>query len=391
MRAEELISIIVPVYNAAPYLKTCLDSICRQTYEKLEVILVDDGSSDESGEICDAYEKKDSRFHAFHQENQGVLAARNRGIAEAAGSYISFVDSDDWITPELYSCLYHEAKLQGADLVDSTRYIFDEAAGSCFAESERRSADHCEEYHKAGRAVGVVTEDVTWSLCGKLFERELLLENYGKVDRRLTYYEDAALVILCVIQARKCVLLDEPMYYYRQRSRSLCHSVVPNWLEQVNIFYCNMEQHVAGCSEKWMERVRYCVADGAVRGVNGMMGLGLRSRIPLYIPPFPELDEDGRVVLYGAGKIGRSYHQMFQLVRPHQLVLWVDKQHERLRQEGLGVEGIESLLKTEFDRLLIAVERRNSAMQIQEELEGYGIPAEKILWRPPRNMLSAGT
>jgi glycosyltransferase involved in cell wall biosynthesis len=390
METKELISVIVPVYNAAPYLKTCLDSICRQTYENLEVILVDDGSSDGGGEICDAYERKDCRLRVIHQENRGVLAARNKGVVAAKGNYISFVDSDDWITPELYTCLYHEAKLQGADLVDSARYIFDETAGSCFAESERRS-EHCEEYHKIGQAAGVVTEEVSWSLCGKLFERELMLENYGKVDRRLTYYEDAALVILCVIQARKCVLLDKPMYYYRQRGRSLCHSIVPNWLEQVNIFYSNMEQHVAGYSDKWMERVRYCVADAAVRGVNGMMGLGLKAAIPLYIPPFPELEEASGIVLYGAGKIGRSYHRMFQLVRPYQLVLWVDKQHEKLKKEGLAVEGIEALLKTEFDRLLIAVERRNSAQQIQKELEGYGIAPEKILWRPPRNLLSAGT
>lgn len=391
MKAEELISIIVPVYNVAPYLQACLDSIQKQSYGNLEVILVDDGSSDKSGDLCDSYAKEDCRFRVIHQENQGVVAARNRGIAEARGSYIGFVDSDDWTAPELYSCLYHEAKLQGADLVDSGKYIFDEALGSCFSECEGRSAKHCEEYHRHGRAAGVVTEEVSWSLYGKLFKRELVIYNYQKVDKRLSYFEDAALVILCVIQARRCVFLDRPMYYYRQRSQSLYHRVVPNWLEQVNIFYCNMERHVAGHSEKWMEKVRYCVADAAVKGVNTMMGLRLKHTIPLYIPPFSELAGAGRVALYGAGKIGRSYHRMFQLVRPGQVVLWVDRQYEKLRQEGLEVDGIETLLEAEFDRLLIAVERRNSARQIREELEGHGIAPEKILWRPPQNMLSAGT
>lgn len=389
MKTEELISIVVPVYNVAEYLPACLDSICQQTYRNLEVLLVDDGSSDRSGDICEAYAERDSRFRVLHQDNQGVLAARNRGIEETRGSYISFVDSDDWVTPEIYTCLYEEAKQQRADLVDCTKYIINETVGSCFAERGQGKAKDCEEYHKKGEAAGVVSEEVSWSVYGKLFKRELILQNYEKVDKRLSYFEDAALVILCVLEAEKCVLLDRPMYYYRQRNQSLYHSIVPNWLEQVNIFYRNMEKYVAGRSEKWMERVRYCVADAAIRGVNTMMGLQLKHTIPLYVPPFPELEEGSRVVLYGAGKIGRSYHRMFQLVRPRQLVLWVDKQYEKLRREGLEAEGIETLLETEFDQVLIAVEGKSSARQIQEELEKYGIASEKIMWKPPLSILSA--
>lgn len=388
MRTEELISIVVPVYNVEMYLRECLDSILDQSYKNLEVILVDDGSSDKSGEICDIYAEKDCRFQVIHQKNQGALAARNRGIAEAKGSYISFVDSDDWTASDLYSCLYHEAKLQEADLVHCTKYIVDEAVGSCYVENGRMSAIHCEEDHRIGKAAGIVSEEVSWSLYGKLFARELVIQNYQKVDQRLTYFEDAALVILCVIQAKKCVLLDKPMYYYRQRSQSLYHRIVPNWLEQVNIFYCNIGKDAAGYSEKWLEKVKYCVADAVFLGLNTMMGLQLKHTVPFYIPPFSEIGEGSRVVLYGAGKIGRSYYRLFQLVRPYQLVLWVDKQDKRLKQEGLAVEGIESLLEAEFDQLLIAVWGMDSAQLIQKELEEYGIAPEKILWRPPQTLLS---
>ena len=96
---EELISIIVPVYNAAPYLEECLESIAAQTYTGFECILVDDGSTDSSGAICDDFCRKDSRFRVIHQENSGVGFARNRGLDQARGTYIQFIDSDDVVLP----------------------------------------------------------------------------------------------------------------------------------------------------------------------------------------------------------------------------------------------------------------------------------------------------
>ncbi len=98
-----LISVIVPVYNTAPYLPCCVDSILGQTYKKIEVILVDDGSSDESGYICDAYAEKDARVRVVYQPNGGVSKARNAGLRLAVGDYICFVDSDDWLEEDYFS------------------------------------------------------------------------------------------------------------------------------------------------------------------------------------------------------------------------------------------------------------------------------------------------
>ena len=98
---KELISIIVPVYNVEKYLKKCVDSIVNQTYKNLEIILVDDGATDSSGEICDELEKLDNRIKVYHKENGGLSDARNYGVARATGSYIGFVDSDDYIDAEM--------------------------------------------------------------------------------------------------------------------------------------------------------------------------------------------------------------------------------------------------------------------------------------------------
>lgn len=111
------ISIIVPIYNAGKYLDKCVKSILEQTETNLEIILVDDGSKDNSFEICKKYEKRDQRVKAIHQENAGVSVARNHGIEIAEGEYIGFVDSDDWIEPVMYERLLKEAKETNADVV----------------------------------------------------------------------------------------------------------------------------------------------------------------------------------------------------------------------------------------------------------------------------------
>ena len=117
-----MISVIVPVYNVEPYLKKCLDSIIGQSYKDLEILIIDDGSTDYSGNICDEYEELDDRIRVFHTENKGLSCARNLGLDEAKGEWIGFVDSDDWIEPNMYEALLNKAEETGADVVECGFY-----------------------------------------------------------------------------------------------------------------------------------------------------------------------------------------------------------------------------------------------------------------------------
>jgi len=116
-----MISVIVPVYNVEPYLRKCLDSIVGQTYRDLEILVIDDGSTDGSGAICDEY-IQDGRVRVFHTENRGLSAARNLGLDNATGDWIGFVDSDDWIEPDMYEVLLRKAEETGADIVECGYY-----------------------------------------------------------------------------------------------------------------------------------------------------------------------------------------------------------------------------------------------------------------------------
>ena len=123
---EILVSVIVPVYNIEDCLERCVDSIRKQEYRNLEILLVDDGSTDESGAICDRLAKEDGRIRVFHKENGGSSSARNLGIDRAEGEWIGFVDSDDWIEPQMYGLLLQEALKSGADIAQASRDEIDE-------------------------------------------------------------------------------------------------------------------------------------------------------------------------------------------------------------------------------------------------------------------------
>lgn len=389
---DELISIIVPVYNIESYLRKCLDSIREQAYQNLEIILIDDGSTDNSGKICDEYREKDSRIVVIHQKNQGALSARNTGIEHASGQYIGFVDGDDWLSGQMYQDLYRSLKIQDAEMAVCKKNIYDDNTKICFAESDILAEGYYAECRHADilqNLLGCQTGmGVSLNLYDKLFSRRLILQNYKKVDLRLRYFEDMALALFCMMQADGIVISNQPHYFYRQRKGSLCHSIDRLYLEQLNIFYYTVHLQVAKYSKELLDRLDMYIADRAIYGLNHMMGIGLKNEIPYFVPPFKQLEYGDRVVLYGAGNVGKSYHCIFELTRPGQVVLWVDRQYERLWREGFRVQGIETLSDMEFDKLVIAVMFRESAEGIKTDLLAMGIPPEKIIWEQPTTLIS---
>ena len=213
---NSLISVIVPVYNVEKYLARCVDSILRQTYENLEVILVDDGSHDASGQICEELAKTDARIRVIHKENGGLSSARNCGIEQARGDYLAFVDSDDWIEPESYRWMLERAEQTGAPMVCAGRYDYNSATGEktlglCPVRDEEISG---EEF-----AARVFTWDnADSSACDKLYRAELfegIRYPLGKTD------EDVPVTYLLALRAGRVALLSRPIYNYFHRPGSI--------------------------------------------------------------------------------------------------------------------------------------------------------------------------
>lgn len=216
MNRESQISVIVPVYNVEKYLARCVDSILAQTYENLEVILVDDGATDRSGLICDEFASKDSRVKVIHKKNGGLSSARNAGLETAAGEYIAFVDSDDWIEPDAYAHMMQLMKKHQVKLVCGGRYDVsgktgERTVGLCPKREEVISGEEL-----AGRIF--LWDGCDSSACDKLYHRSLL-EHFRYPEGKVC--EDVPVTYKIVLQAERVAMSDRPFYNYYHRAGSI--------------------------------------------------------------------------------------------------------------------------------------------------------------------------
>lgn len=235
---KDLISIIVPVYNVEAYLDRCMESILKQTYKRLEIILVDDGSTDSSGEKCDAYAKQDSRIKVIHKKNGGLSDARNAGLALATGDYIGYVDSDDWIEPDMYQSLYDACAEHDAELA-VCRYFGEyqdrtEAGGT--GKIVPLSRDELLKIYISGNDEYVIYNSV-WS---KLFKRELVADLIFPKGRNS---EDIMYTTRAFCRLGRAAYIDRCLYHYVldregsimnvSRGERMFRDEIPFWREHI--------------------------------------------------------------------------------------------------------------------------------------------------------------
>jgi len=214
------VSIIVPVYNAAAYLEQCVDSLVGQTLKEIEIILVNDGSSDNSGKICDTYAKQDARVYVIHQKNQGQTIARNAGLVAATGDYAHFVDSDDWLDTTMEQQMYEEAIKHEADIVTCDT-IFHKGK----REIPARQAFEAGVYDKPALIKSLYPKmiyngrffyfGIYAAMWNKLFRRELVTPHIINIDPAVRIGEDGLTTFAAFMEANTVVVKKETLYHYR--------------------------------------------------------------------------------------------------------------------------------------------------------------------------------
>lgn len=232
---QDLISVVIPIYKVADLLPKCVDSILAQSYRNLEIILVDDGSPDNSGEICEEYAKKDHRVKVVHKKNGGLSSARNAGIDIHTGKYILFVDSDDYINPKMIETLYQNLQTTGADIsicdyvpFSDKKQVKNRYSEQKFVISGNEKYDYIAPSNKYSEYGTVST--VQWN---KLFKSEIfkkLRYPEGKIN------EDEFIITNQFHLAKKISYILEPLYYYYQRPNSIIHSFSMNRLDIIDAF-----------------------------------------------------------------------------------------------------------------------------------------------------------
>lgn len=250
---EPKISVIVPVYKVEPYLRKCLDSIVNQTYKNLQIILVDDGSPDDCGAICDEYAARDRRIEVVHQENGGVSAARNAGLKLAVGDYIGWVDSDDWIELDMYAYMLENARKYGADIAVC-------GMAECYKGKRQKRGWQKIEILNKKQALELLLQNgiMQNSLCDKLWKRELFENVSFPVGKT---FEDIAVMHRLFIKAACVVCLPEAKYNYNQKADSIIDNI--SLANRINHYLAAQERYTE-MSEDWPQFVHLlagqCVA-----------------------------------------------------------------------------------------------------------------------------------
>lgn len=211
----ELISVIVPVYKVEECLDKCVRSIVAQTYSNLEIILVDDGSPDRCGAMCDAWAEKDSRIRVVHKENGGLSDARNAGLQVATGSLISFIDSDDWIEPDFLEALHNAMERYDAQIAECAVDLVDEAGNVL----RLREAAEVPVIEKIDGLRRLIQEDgIFQTVWNKLYRRQVL---EGILFEKGKCHEDDFWTYQVFDRMERLAVVDRPMYHYLQRSGSI--------------------------------------------------------------------------------------------------------------------------------------------------------------------------
>lgn len=393
-----IVSVIVPIYKVENYLQKCIDSICKQTYKQLEIILVDDGSPDSCGKICDDSAEKDARIIVIHKENGGLSSARNAGLNIAKGEYISFVDADDTIHPQFIEilialCIQYDCDIAQCDFLAVTENSLKLPLNS---QQSIKLYNNRQAIHELCRAGESVKYNVAWN---KVYKQELFKDVRYPLGR---IHEDEFTTYLLLWKAKRIAVTNQYMYYYLQRATSLMgtsfsierldlldalkkrllflenNNFEQEYLKTLRMFvylikkdYELLTKNVKNCEEICARLL--AEKEEAEKKIEDMtLLIDQISRKCTY-------SKKSRIILYGAGHWGRIYYEWIKKNHYGKVVGWVDNAWYALKEMDQNILPIDSLMSIQYDYVLITIENKLVQEEVAQNLLDWGIPRNKII------------
>lgn len=375
----KLLSVIVPIYNTEQYLVKCISSIQNQSYSNLEIILVDDGSTDDSGRICDRYEKKDLRIKVIHKENGGIVSARKTGVNVAKGDYITYVDSDDWIESEMYSEMMKKAIQYDAEIVssglqreyaDSAIEEFDNVEPGFYDRNDIEKVVfprmiYTGNFYEAGINVHIYN---------KIFKSGLVKRYQSALRDEIRIGEDAGVVYPCYLNARRIFVLHKSFYHYVLRGDSCMGIKKENEIQRLGMLNEYLKKYIndSVVQRELLERQ-------LIKYMYYLILFGITDKSILiderkHIVPYDDLKKSDCIILYGAGKMGKALYPLMKKIGMN-IIVWVDS------VPGQGVKGIDVLGEIspkEYDKIVIAAANYRVIEDMKKNVLKFKIPMEKV-------------
>jgi len=387
MNFKEKVSIVVPVYNAEEYLERCVYSILNQTYDNIEVILIDDGSRDKSFDVCKNIARNDKRVLAYKQMNMGSLEARKTGIESASGKFVMCVDSDDWIEENMVEELMHYMMKYDVDMVlsgisyDYTQKelnkVWLDGVTPGFYDLKNIDSEVFTHFflEKEGECIG---RGIRGHICTRLFKRNLILNIMDQIDTRIKNGDDDACLYSAILSSESIYVLDKAFYHYCIRDNSLCQSVANRSLVDVELLgkYLrgHVEQHFAASKLiKQLNKYMYVEAKETAKRIYRI------KEVKRYIFPFDELPPRSKIVIYGAGNVGKEYIEYLNSNMQYKLMAWIDKKIDKKK----NVQELSIIKSIEYDYIILAAASRKTAESMRTSISNYVENLQTILWDRP--------
>lgn len=383
------ISIIIPIYNVREYLAKCIESVINQTYQDIEIICVDDGSTDGSYEICEYYKKKDSRIKVVHKINEGIVSARQTGLKIANGKYVGFVDGDDWIDEKMYESMIRTMEKSNVDMVETG--VID--SYNSFTEKERKyklkEGIYKSEKFKKNILNNLIYDGkfynygvVSVYLWNKLFKRKYITECYMKLDYKQSMFEDFVSVYPYLIKHQSIAIINKAFYHYRVVNNSTKRRDLKNANEVLLLHVKTIKECINNSKYKNMLLLQLNYFMLFFLLIYNIKIFDLLSQNILI--PYGGITHNDIVILYGCGVNGINIYRYLKQNSECKIVNWVDKNFKNINFTNIGIKyainSPETINCNEKAKIIITPLNETVAEWIKEDLKNKGISDEKILW-----------
>lgn len=379
------IGVVVTVYNLEEYIEQCIRSIINQKYGNLQIVIVDDGSTDSSGAICDSLAEEDDRITVIHQANQGPIVARLNGVEQIESEYVTFVDGDDWIDENLYQDIINLGYFGKADMI-------------CFGIIRYRGPQDMYEETNVFQGGLYNTEEIDnriipklfWdverqgygidpSLCSKIFKKNTVLDQLRKArDLDIHYGEDIAVLYPLMLKLNSLAIIEKGYYFHRLRKNNNTPSYIADDLYFDKLFklykYLYKIFSENNHKEILVKQLDYFYMYSARLAKIKYGDLTFEEE---YMFPFDKVSKGSRVVLYGAGRVGQTFYRQLLKLEYCQIVGWVDRDADIYNRKEITT--LDSLQEMSFDSIVIAIEAKKTADLVRKYLCDIGVKETKIV------------
>lgn len=382
---ETLLSVIVPIYNVEAYVEECIISILNQTYKNIEVLLMNDGSTDNSTEICRRYAKLDNRIKFYSQDNQGVVSARKNALAHIRGEYVTFVDADDFIELTFFQDMM--SQVNGHDLVTSGYY---NGYGLCTKFFDGiHEGEYCTESELGylysnliqlgeKKEIGIIR-----SMWAKIYKTDLVKVIFKEIDETISIGEDGDFLYRYILKCKSIQITKLCGYHYRMREDSVMSSVNKRFLRNIDSIYNTLEP--VFLNHPYRDVLLVQLQGWIAQMINQApyyLGFPIEMHTTSYVYPELKTIAGKDVVIYGAGNVGRSYKNFFERYGVCDVKLWVDK-NTNTYENMYTISKVKDVLNCKYDYIVIALKSESLATEVIKELSEIGVETDRIIWKKP--------